>query len=548
MDKRYALISTWDKEGLEEIAKTLSNNGYTILSTGGTESFLKSKGIPVTSVSDITEFPEILEGRVKTLHPVVHAGILADRTKTKHMEEIKSRGINPIDFLICNLYPFKRVLDKALNENSQFSLDNTELVKELIENIDIGGVALLRAASKNFDAVTVVCDPSDYSWISEKLTNREKLSERERLKLAIKAFKLTATYDTIIASALNTLTVNDSDNTQEEEDNLIFLNKIFTPRYGENPHQKAYVYSKYSTIEHVENPEKMLGLLGFEQLQGKQLSYNNILDTQVAAELVSTFANHQTFSRYVQNKPTAVLLKHQIPCGVAIGETLTEAFKKAFAGDPISPFGGIFAFNREIDRELAEKLTSYFFEVLIAPDISPEAAEILSTKKNLRILIGNLNNLKGKWDIKNAGPIVLLQETDKLEENIETEIVTEKKPTNEEMQNLLFAYNVARTIKSNGIVLAHDMATVGIGSGQPNRVGALKLALTYRDNMENPPKKYVMASDGFFPFADSVTIAAETGCTAIIQPGGSIRDKESIQEANKHGIAMVFTGVRHFKH
>ncbi len=553
MSRKYALISVWNKEGLEKIALALEKEGYSILSTGGTEKFLKSKGINVISVEDVTGFPEILNGRVKTLHPIIHGGILADRLKKEHMNDIASRGINPIDFIICNLYPFKRVLDEQLNRVDSFSLNNTHLVDELVENIDIGGVTLLRAGAKNFKSVTVICDPQDYGWIVERIQNNKEITLKERSFLAFKAFKVTAAYDTIISSTLNTFitTTSSTDRDEEErtsqaktglEDNVIFLNQIFTPRYGENPHQQAYVYSKYSTMETVKPPGEVFGLLGFEQIQGKQLSYNNILDTQVAAELAASF------SRSNPGKIVAVLLKHQIPCGVAIGETPTEAFKKAFAGDPVSPFGGIFAFNTRVDSQLAEELINYFFEVLISPAIEPEAAQILSKKKNLRILIGNMDTLASQWEIKNAGPIILLQNADKLEEQIETRVVTERKPTKNEMQDLLFAYNVSRMIKSNGIVLARELATVGIGSGQPNRVGALELALHYRNNMENPPDHFVMASDGFFPFSDSVSLAAKNGCTAIIQPGGSIRDSESIEEANKHNITMVFTGVRHFRH
>jgi len=554
LSKKYVLISVWDKEGLGKLASTLEKANYTILSTGGTQKFLKSKGISVTPVEDVTSFPEILNGRVKTLHPAIHGGILADRTKKEHMNDIASKGITPIDFIICNLYPFKRVLDEELNRVDSFSMENTQLVNELVENIDIGGVALLRAGAKNFKSVTVICDPKDYDWITERIENNQEITLRERLILAVKAFKTTAAYDTIISTALNTLTLSDvsaiSDSTQGNilqtqiglEDNVIFLNQVFTPRYGENPHQHAYVYSKYSSLEPVKRPNEFLGLLGFEQLQGKQLSYNNILDTQVAAELAASL------SKTIPGKPAAVLLKHQIPCGVAIGDTPKGAFKKAFAGDPVSPFGGIFAFNTRVDSELAKELVNYFLEVLIAPAIEPEALQILSKKKNLRILIGNLQTLATHWDIKNAGPIILIQEADKLEEQIKANVVTKRKPTASEMKDLLFAYNVSRMIKSNGIVLVNELATVGIGSGQPNRVGALELALHYQSNMENPPNSFVMASDGFFPFSDSVTLAAKNGCTAIIQPGGSIRDDESIEEANKYNIAMVFTGIRHFKH
>ncbi len=532
----YALISVWNKTGLETIASALASRGYQILSTGGTARYLSSRGIEVTMVEDVTGFPEVLDGRVKTLHPVIHAGILADRKNPKHMDQLAGKNIGPIDFVICNLYPFGDVLEKTLAKKPRLSLSDREELSELIENIDIGGVAILRAASKNYASVVTITDPADYKVMAEKLDAGHDISEEERFRLAVKAFTATARYDTLISSALSAIASAGEDTEEAVESINLFLENIFVPRYGENPHQRAFVYRKAASSLEGPGNSAGRGILGLKQLQGKQLSYNNILDSQVAAELADSFG-----------EPAAVLLKHQIPCGVAIGDNLTDNYRRALASDPVSPFGGIFAFNREVTVELAKELADFFFEVLIAPSVSEEALEILGKKKNLRILTGK-PDVSAKWDFRSAGPLILLQESDKLESAVKTEAVTSRKPTEGELHDLLFAYNVCRMVKSNGIVLARNGATAGIGSGQPNRVGALEIALNYRNNMKNPPANFVLASDGFFPFSDSVRIAAENGCTAIIQPGGSIRDSESIEEAEKHGMAMVFTGTRHFRH
>ena len=462
-----------------------------------------------------------------------------DREKQHHIKQKKEKNIRPIDFLICNLYPFQKVLETEEAETSSFSIDNTPLLERLIENIDIGGVALLRAASKNFNSVTIVSDPADYKWITERIKKNETLTKTEKLKLAVKAFKQTSNYDSIIFAALERFTVdterNDS-SVHETPDTLnLELKKLFIPRYGENPHQKAAVYTKISSSAGpLLSPQH--GLLGMKQLQGKQLSYNNILDSQTAADLASSF-----------DAPAAVLVKHQIPCGAAAGDNMRAVFIKALAGDPISPFGGIFAFNRPVDKSLAQEIAGLFFEVLISPEITPPAMEILSKKKNLRILTGDMESVSG-WEFRTSGPLFLMQEADRLEDNVELNYVTERPPSEEELADLLFAYNVSRMVKSNGIVLAKDLATAGIGSGQPNRVAALETALRGKEKTEKAPNEFVLASDGFFPFGDTVTLAAQSGCTAIIQPGGSIRDQESIDEANKHSIAMVFTGRRHFRH
>jgi len=538
--KGYALVSTWDKSGIEKIASALAEAGYSILSTGGTKKYLEEHGITVTSVESVTGFPEILNGRVKTLHPFIHGGLLMDRENPNHIKQMKEKNIRPIDFLICNLYPFKKVLEAEEKETSSFSMDNTPLLERLIENIDIGGVALLRAASKNFNSVTVVSDPADYGWITEKIKKNETPTKREKLKLAVKAFKQTSNYDSIIFSALERFTgSNEMDNSSVHEipDKLnLELEKLFIPRYGENPHQKAAVYAEISSSAGSLAPPRQHGLLGMKQLQGKQLSYNNILDSQTAADLASSF-----------DAPAAVLVKHQIPCGAAAGDNMRAVFIRALAGDPVSPFGGIFAFNRPVDESLAQEIAGLFFEVLLAPEITPPAMEILSKKKNLRILTGDIKAVSG-WEFRTSGPLFLMQEADRLEDNVELNYVTERTPDKEELADLLFAYNVSRMVKSNGIVLAKSLATAGIGSGQPNRVAALETALRGKEKTEKAPDEFVLASDGFFPFGDTVTLAAQSGCTAIIQPGGSIRDQESIDEANKHSIAMVFTGRRHFRH
>jgi len=530
MKKGYALISTWDKTNLEKIADALIKAGYSILSTGGTKQYLKDHGIAVTSVESVTGFPEILGGRVKTLHPFIHGGLLMDRDNKEHVKQMSEKKIQPIDFLICNLYPFEKVLEEENTKGSQFTKDNTRLLERFIENIDIGGVALLRAASKNFNSVSVISSPKDYDWITERIAKGKYLTRHEKLELAVKAFMLTSKYDSIIYGTLKRFTSNTETRTSPDYENIetfnLLLNRIFVPRYGENPHQKAVIFSQQA--DH--------GLLGMKQLQGKQLSYNNILDSQTAADLASSF-----------KEPAAVLVKHQLPCGVAIGDNMKDNFTRAFAGDPLSPFGGIFAFNRTVDASLASEISSLFFEVLLAPEITEEAKKILKVKKNLRVLIGSLA-LIGKWEFRSAGPLYLIQQTDSLENPIKLDYVTERRPEKHELDDLLFAYNVARMVKSNGIVLAEGLATAGIGSGQPNRVGALETALKGKEKMKNPPLQFVMASDGFFPFGDTVALAGKAGCTAIIQPGGSIRDNESVEQANSHGIAMVFTGKRHFRH
>jgi len=537
--KGYALISTWDKSGIGKIASVLMEAGYSILSTGGTKKYLKEHGITVTSVESVTGFPEILGGRVKTLHPFIHGGLLMDRENQNHIKQMKEINIRPIDFLICNLYPFQKVLKAEEAKTSSFSIDNTPLLERLIENIDIGGVALLRAASKNFNSVTVISDPADYEWITEKIKRNEILTKAEKLKLAVKAFKQTSNYDSVISAALGRLTGNtgcgDSSVDETPDTFNLELNKLFIPRYGENPHQKAAVYAKVPSAADT-NPSRQHGLPGMKQLQGKQLSYNNILDSQTAADLASSF-----------DVPAAVLVKHQIPCGAAVGDNIKAAFIKALAGDPVSPFGGIFAFNRPVDEPLAQEIAGLFFEVLLSPEITAPAMEILAKKKNLRILTGNMEPAAG-WEFRTSGPLFLMQEADRLEDNVELNYVTKRQPEKEELADLLFAYNVSRMVKSNGIVLVKNLATAGIGSGQPNRVAALETALRGKEKTEKAPDEFVMASDGFFPFGDTVTLAAQSGCTAIIQPGGSIRDQESIDEANKHSIAMVFTGRRHFRH
>ncbi|MCD6121560.1 MAG: bifunctional phosphoribosylaminoimidazolecarboxamide formyltransferase/IMP cyclohydrolase [Spirochaetales bacterium] len=538
MEKGYALISTWDKTGTEKIAGALTAAGYSILSTGGTKKYLENHGIEVISVECVTGFPEILGGRVKTLHPFIHGGLLMNRKNEEHVRQMEEKKIKPIDFLICNLYPFEKVLEEENAKGAVFTVDNAPLLGKFIENIDIGGVALLRAASKNFNSVTVISSPQDYSWIAERITKGKELTEPEKLKLAVKAFALTSKYDSIIYNTLERF-ISDTgaeDNTETPNSKLkLKLERIFVPRYGENPHQKAAVFSKEVSQAYfpVQNNQ---GLLGMKQLQGKQLSYNNILDSQTAADLVASF-----------KEPAVVLVKHQLPCGAAVGDDMKNNFLRAFAGDPVSPFGGIFAFNRKVDLALADEISDLFFEVLLAPEITEDAEKIFKSKKNLRVLTGNLA-LLSKWEFRSSGPLYLVQETDSLEDPLKLDYVTERRPDKDELDDLLFAYNVARMVKSNGIVLAHGLATAGIGSGQPNRVGALETALRGKEKMKAPPENFVMASDGFFPFGDTVALAAKAGCTAVIQPGGSIRDNESIEEANRHGIAMVFTGKRHFRH
>lgn len=503
MTKKRALLSVSDKRGLIDFARGLIFQNFELVSTGGTFTVLKEAGIEVKQISEITGFPEIMDGRVKTLHPAVHAGILANRSIENHLEAIREHNIIPIDLVCVNLYPFKETIQKP---------DCTEELA--IENIDIGGPTMLRSAAKNFKDVIVAVDPDDYAVILEKIaTSSDDYAYRKFL--AVKVFDHTATYDRQI--------VNYFVDTNIE---LSYTDKE-TLRYGENPQQKAYFYKD-------KNPDSNT-IAGAKKLQGKELSYNNIRDADAALDVVKEFDN-----------PAVVVVKHMNPCGVGVGENIYEAYINAYKADPISIFGGIVAFNREVNKDIAEEMVKIFLEVIIAPSFSKEALDILKGKANLRLLVCETKKTQeDTLQYVSVSGGLLVQTVDSLSlENADFKVVTEKKPSLEEQKAFDLAWKVVKHVKSNAIVLATSKSTIGIGAGQMNRVGAAKIAL------ENLAKQdgVVLASDGFFPMGDTVELAAKFGIKAIIQPGGSIKDQESIDVANKENITMVTTGIRHFKH
>ncbi len=516
--KKQALISVFDKTGVAEFAAGLGDLGYTILSTGGTSSALAAANVHVTEVSDITGFPECLDGRVKTLHPAVHAGILAMRENDGHMKRIQELGINPIDIVAINLYPFKQTIMRP-----------GATLEDAIENIDIGGPTALRAAAKNWRDVTVICDPADYAPVLAELRENGATSRETRFRLAGKVFAATAAYDALISRYLldrryesvlsqDTLTL-----TFEKQQEL---------RYGENPHQPAAFFKE--TGASYGNT-----LADATQLWGKELSYNNINDANGALDVLKEFA---------ETTPCAVGVKHANPCGVGTGGTISEAWERAYSADPVSIFGGVVALNRECDKATAESLVRIFLEIVIAPSFSQEALCILKTKKKLRVLALPLcakPNSEGMLELKKVAGGLLAQALDTALAPDDIKVVTKRHPNRKEMDDLLFAWRVVKHTKSNGIALAKDCATVGIGPGQTNRITALELAIKYAGDRAAGS---VMASDAFFPFDDCVKAAAAAGITAIIQPGGSIKDEDSIKAADEAGISMVFTGMRHFKH
>lgn len=506
-----ALLSVSDKTGIVEFAKELEALGVEIISTGGTHKKLEEAGVKVTGISDVTGFPECLDGRVKTLHPAVHGGLLARRDVPEHMEQLKELGIETIDIVAINLYPFKETIMKP---------DVT--LADAIENIDIGGPTMLRSAAKNHKDVAVICDPADYEKVIDELKKGE-ISYDAKYRLALKVFQHTAAYDAMISDYLRKQIDG------ELPDNLtLTFEKVQDLRYGENSHQKAIYYKEIQPFSGA--------LVNAKQLHGKELSFNNINDTQGALGCLKEF-----------EEPAVVAVKHANPCGVAIGETLVEAYKKAHDCDPTSIFGGIIACNREVDKATAEEISKIFVEIVIAPKFSEEALEILTQKKNVRLL--ELPDILGKADkhaidVKKVSGGILVQDTDNTLFD-ELKVVTEKAPTDSEMKDLEIAMKVVKHTRSNGIVFVKDGMTIGIGPGQTNRIWAVENAIR-QSNFDM--KGCVMASDAFFPFDDCVTAAAGAGASAIIQPGGSIRDQESIDKANELGIAMVFSGYRHFKH
>jgi phosphoribosylaminoimidazolecarboxamide formyltransferase / IMP cyclohydrolase len=515
---KRALLSVTDKSGLVEFARKLREMNVELVSTGGTARTLRDAGMPVRDISDLTGFPEMLDGRVKTLHPRVHGGILHMRGKAEHLAAVAEQGIEPIDMVVVNLYAFE---ETARKPGTSFG--------ELVENIDIGGPSMVRSAAKNFEDVAVVTAAADYEALAEEMeAHKGALSLATRWRLARQAFALTAGYDAAIAQTLNKIAA-ERENQPElapphfPQTLLLALSKSADLRYGENPHQGAALYADGSGT----------GVAGAQQLQGKELSYNNLVDLDAAWELAGEFS-----------QPAVVIIKHSNPCGAAIGSSVTEAYRKALATDPVSAFGSVIGVNREVDDALAEEMAKLFVEAVAAPAFSEAAKARLSTKKNLRLLV--VKSAPPGRVIKQISGGVLLQDADTGSvEASGLKVVTARQPSAEEMDSLLFAWRVAKHVKSNAIVYAKDGQTIGVGAGQMSRVdaakfGAMKAAL--------PLAGCVVASDAFFPFADGLETVAAAGATAVIQPGGSVRDQEVIDAANKLNLAMVFTGIRHFRH
>ena len=505
-----ALISVYDKTGVIEFARSLQKVGMDLVSTGGTYQALKDAGLKVQQVSDLTGFPEILGGRVKTLHPVVYGGILARRDQDDHIEQLSSLNMDRIDLVAVNLYPFAATIARP---------DVT--LEDALENIDIGGPTMLRAAAKNFPFVSVVVDPSDYSWVAEGLIAGD-LDLEHRRKLAQKAFQHVAYYDTMISRYL------EGSGDKFGEYITLGYEKLYDLRYGENPHQEAAFYKEAMPS---------IGVAGSTQLHGKELSYNNILDADAAWRAVSDFS-----------EPAVAVIKHTNACGLAVHEDQAQAYQMAFDGDPISAFGGIVAFNREVTVETAQAMRQIFYEIVLAPAFNSDALEILKKKKDLRILeLGNGNGVDtGDLEVRQVLGGLLAQTPDKLDEEPENwQVVTEHKPTEQQWSDLVFAWKAVKHIKSNDIVVVKGKKLLGMGAGQPNRITSVNLALKAAGKEAHGS---ILASDAFFPFADGVEAAAEGGIGVLVQPGGSIRDSEVIDAANRLGVAMVFTGVRHFRH
>ena len=516
--KKRALISVSDKTGIVEFARVLIESGYEIISTGGTEEVLKNNNIDVINISDVTDFPECLDGRVKTLHPNIHAGILAMRESPDHMKQIEKLNVGTIDMVVVNLYPFKETILKEPSVS----------LEEAIEKIDIGGPTMLRSAAKNWQDVVVIVDPKDYDGIEEQIKSNGFMDKETKLKLAYKVFEHTSAYDTLIAGYLRKVT-----NSDKFPDSLSFTyDKVQEMRYGENPHQRGVFYKEIGNLDGT--------VANAVQLHGKEMSYLNVNDTNGALDLLKEFA---------PDIPAVVAVKHATPCGVGIGGTIYEAYMNAYNSDPVSIYGGIVALNQEIDENTAVEMAKINLDIIIAPSYTPAALDILTQKKNIRILkLENISkpNSKDMYDMKKVPGGLLVQElnADFIDDSL-LKVVTIKQPTEKEMRDLLFAFKVVKHTKSNAIVLAKDNATIGIGPGQTNRVGALEIAIKYAGDKTQGS---VMASDAFFPFADCVDLAHNVGVTAIIQPGGSIRDQDSIDACDKYGVAMIFTGMRHFKH
>jgi phosphoribosylaminoimidazolecarboxamide formyltransferase/IMP cyclohydrolase len=521
---RRALLSVSDKTGLIAFAQKLVSLGIELLSTGGTAKALADAGLPVTEVSAVTGFPEIMDGRVKTLHPMIHGGLLGVLSDRTHLSSMEAHRITPIGLLVVNLYPFESTVARGA------AWDDT------IENIDVGGPAMIRAAAKNHEFVTVVVDPADYDGVITELAGGSgQTTLQTRRKLAAKAFSRTASYDAAISQWFNAQS--------GEPFGAFFATggaKLQALRYGENPHQTAAFYA---------SPGKRFGITGARQVQGKELSYNNINDTDAALECLSEFSS--------TGSAACVIVKHANPCGVAIGAKLKDAYEKALACDPVSAFGGIIALSKNLDADTAEVITELFTEVIVAPSADEQALAVIARKKNLRLLLLDGNPISGGGiSVKSVGGGLLVQTRDVMSvDDMKLDVVTKRQPTEAELADLRFAFRVAKHVKSNAIVYAKDGATVGIGAGQMSRIDSARIAARKNEDIsraaglgEASIRGSVVASDAFFPFADGLLQAAEAGATAVIQPGGSLRDDEVIRAADEAGLAMVFTGIRHFRH
>ncbi|MCC5915469.1 MAG: bifunctional phosphoribosylaminoimidazolecarboxamide formyltransferase/IMP cyclohydrolase [Balneolaceae bacterium] len=508
---KRALISVSDKSGITELASALHNAGVELISTGGTAKAIKEAGLPVKDVSEITGFPECLDGRVKTLHPKVHGGVLARTSHQPDLDELKKLEISPIEMVVVNLYPFKETVS---------SPDVTPAVAT--ENIDIGGPTMIRAAAKNFAHVAVVTSPDQYRNVTKEITDAGEISFSTRRMLARKAFQHTADYDAAISNYFNEM-----EDLATPDQLILSLPKSADLRYGENPHQLAAVYGNQSEM--------------IDCFHGKELSYNNYLDIDAALQLIAEFRD---------DDPTTAIFKHTVPCGVATADALADSYHKAFATDKVSPFGGIIIVNRPLDMETAEAIDEIFTEIILAPEYEDGVAEFLKKKKNRRLIrVLRLPEATGELQIKTifGGAAVQQADTGSLL-NSSQNMVTKREPTEQELADLLFAWKIVKHVKSNAIVYAKDRSTVGIGTGQTSRVDSSEIAVSKAAKEGLSLKGSVVASDAFFPFADGITAAAKAGATAAIQPGGSIRDEEVIENADKHNMAMIFTGMRHFRH
>ncbi len=524
---RTALLSVSDKNGIVPFAKALHEQGIRLISTGGTAKLLAENHLPVVEVSSLTQFPEMLDGRVKTLHPMVHGGLLARRDFPEHMAALKKHGIDTIDMLVINLYPFNETVAR-----DQCSFEDA------VENIDIGGPAMLRAAAKNHQDVTVLISPDDYAPVlAEMKANNNTVSYKTNLGLAKKVFAHTAQYDGAIANYLSSLGdgLDHKARSAYPETLHLAFEKVQEMRYGENPHQSAAFYKDIDSVDGA--------LANYQQLQGKELSYNNIADADSAWECVKSFSNHSG------GAAACVIIKHANPCGVAVGANALEAYQKAFKTDPSSAFGGIIAFNVPCDGMAAEAISKQFVEVLIAPSFSAEAKTIFATKQNVRLLEIPLGSAFNTFDFKRVGGGLLVQSPDakNVLEN-EMRVVSQRLPTPSEMNDMMFAWRVAKFVKSNAIVYCANGMTLGIGAGQMSRVDSARMASIKAENAGLSLKGSAVASDAFFPFRDGLDVVVNGGASCAIQPGGSMRDDEIIAAANEHGIAMIFTGTRHFRH